>query len=180
MSFIPTENTPFYRVRICGCTSGAPMMAKPDPSREVVDPFLDDSGQHVLRMQPLGPLHYLDSSLPRDCAELLERKAAQVEEGVLNFPNSNNQEFCFLVMMAWHLVDDSASLPYFYRFCSSLRLWLVDHEIWAIVVTFRNFYVLRDHMSSDAVSRYINSFDKLVSVLEGHRCVVHSSYTPID
>jgi hypothetical protein len=157
------------------------MLATPDPSREVVHPFLSRSGLHVLRMQPLGAQHYSHSTLPHDCAKLLEPKATQVEENIFRLPTSDNVEMCFLIMMAWYLVVDSASLASFVRTKPlSRRLWFVDADVWAVVVTFRNFHVLRDHMSSGATSRYMDCFDRLVSVLEDHGCIVHSSYTPID
>jgi len=180
MAFIPTESTSYYEARIDGFVCSAPEMAKPDSSRETVYPFKDDSGYHVLRMQPLGPLHYLQSTLPHDCARFLERKATQVEEGIFSFSTSNNHHFCFLIMMAWYFVDDETSLASFFKECTQLRFWVIDHEIWAAIVTFRNFHVLRDHMSSDAMSRYVDCLDRLVSILENHGCIVHSSYTPID
>jgi len=180
MAFIPTENTPFYKVHIDGYVSQAPMMATSDPSRKTVYPFKDPSGYHVLHMQPLGPEHYPDFTLLHDCAELLERKATDVWNGIFSFSTSNTHEFCFLIMMAWYLVDDETSLASFSEHCTQLRLWFIDHEIWAVIVVFRNFYALRDYMSSDATSHYTDCFDRLVSVLENHGCIVHSSYTPID
>jgi len=180
MAFVPTENTSYYVARIDGYVCSAPEMARPDPSRETVYPFKDPSGYHVLHMQPLGPEHYLNSNLPHDCAELFERKATDVWERIFSFPTSNTHDFCFLIMMAWYLIDDETNLASFSKHCTQLRLWFIDHEIWAVIVVFRNFHVLRNHMSSDATSRYIDCFDRLVSVLENHGCIVHSSYTPID
>ena len=181
MSFIPTENTAFYETRINGHVTGAPMLATPNPSREVVDPFKDGSGLYVLKMQPLGAQHYRHSTLPHDCAKLLEPKVTQVEENIFRLPTSDNVEMCFLIMMAWYLVDDSASLASFVRTEPlSCRLWFIDADIWAVVVAFRNFHVLLDHMSSGVMSRYMDCFDRLLTVLEDHGCVVDSSYTPID
>jgi hypothetical protein len=180
MSFIPTENTPYYEARIDGHVCSAPEMATPDPSRTTVYPFKHSSGYHVLRMQPLGPEHQqLNSTLLHDCATFLEHHVSRVEGAIFSFPTSNNHHFCFLVMMTWYFVDDETGLVSFFDRCMPARLWLVDHEIWAAVVTFRNLHVLRDHMSDDAVRRYMGCFNRLVSVLRDHGCIVHSSYTPI-
>jgi len=180
MAFIPTENTPYYVAHIDRHFCTAPEMAAPDPSRETVYPFQDDSGYHTLHMQPLGPEHCPDSTLLHDCAELLERKATDVWKGIFGMSTSNTHHFCFLIMMAWYLVDDETSLASFLEDCTQLRLWFIDHEVWAVIVVFRNFYALRDYMSSDATSQYTDCFDRLVTVLENHGCIVHSSYTPID
>jgi len=180
MSFVPTENTPYYVVHIDGHICTAPEMATPDPSRETVYPFRGSYGDHTLRMQPLEPEHQLSSTLPRDCATFLERNISQVEGTIFSYPTSNNHHFCFLVMMAWYFVDDNTNLANFFEQCMQRRLWLVEDEIWAAVVTFRNVHVLRDHMSDDTVRRYMRCFNRLVTVLKGHGCVVHWSYTPID
>jgi len=178
--FVRERSTSLYHVRIDGRMFHAPVSANRHPGREIVHPFLDHSGCHVMRMQPLSDEHYLSSDLPQLCAHILEKKATRVHETIFIHLFSENARMCFFTMITWYLVDDDADLAAFYRKRLSINFTILDVAVWAVVLAFRNLHVLRTYMSNDSVSTYMDCFDELVDLLKRHGCIVHSSYTPID
>jgi hypothetical protein len=174
--FISDSNSGMFVVHFNGLFFRAPVNNLSYPPGEVVRPFQD----HVLRMQPLSDMHHIGSSLPSLCARILNDRAKVVEHTVFYYPLSANTRLCFLVMVAWYLVDDEASLSAFYRRRHLHNYKDIDVAVWAAVLTFRNFHVLRRHMSDEALRLYTGCFNELVRSLKRESCSVHTSYEPID
>jgi hypothetical protein len=151
----------------------------PEFPGEAVMPFHDRTG-NVLRMQPLSDMHYIGSNLPFLCARILSDRAKVIEHTVYYYPLSVNARLCCLVMVAWYLVDDDASLSAFYRRRHFHNYKHIDVAVWAAVLTFRNFHVLRRYLSGEASRLYASCFHELVRSLRRESCIVHMSYEPID
>jgi hypothetical protein len=84
----------------------------------------------------------------------------------------NDNELCALVMMAWHLVDDSASLSEFYaecdKFTDTCDFIHAEVAVWAVVAFFRDLWDLHHHLTEGIFMTYLACFVHLVDVLRRH------------
>jgi len=177
--FISDNTTGMFVAHLNGLFFRAPINNLAYPPGEVVRPFQGRSGHHVMRMQPLSDMHYIGSTLPFQCAQTLNDRAKVVEHTVYYYPLSVNARLCFLTMIAWYLVDDEASLYAFNRRRHFHKFKDIDVAVWAVVLTFRNFHVLKKHLTNEASRLYASSLEELVRSLRRENCTVHMSYEPI-
>jgi hypothetical protein len=97
-------------------------------------------------------------------AIILSNSEMEVEDAIMH---RNDNELCALVMMAWHLVDDSASLSWLYNVRDRD---FTDREfaVWAVVAFFRDLWSLSHFLDEKVFMTYLEYFLHLVSVLRRH------------
>jgi hypothetical protein len=103
-------------------------------------------------------------------SKLLTRHEDEIIDGIFH---RKDEELCALVMMAWYLVDSSASLSSLYRKHDDYDdIWHdyshTEIAVWAVVAFFRDMWDLKRHMSTDMFMTYTQAFVHLVDVLRRH------------
>jgi len=163
---MPTDSKTVYKVSIDG---QEPFKApKAGPGRPVT-PFQSGSSVCLMEMEPL-PRHSYNFLEPLERpALLLEHNAARVTEVMSTCRLSQQGYVCALVMLAWYFIDDDANIMLLY---DKLNFAETDVAVWAVLAVFRNIVALRDHLSRDALARYINCFHQLVGLLNHFNVVV--------
>jgi hypothetical protein len=177
-AFIPKDSTKVYKVWVEGYPEPfeAPMRADADIFRDVVHPFQNLSGSYTLELEPISIKHYDDPQALWRPAIILESYATKVSSVVFTSPESIHDIMCAYTMLAWHLVDDKASIM---RFCEGFNFSL-DVSIWAVVAVFRNWWALQAHLSEVAMNKYTNCLCQLIGILIFHDVVVHPSFEPTE
>lgn len=165
-AFIPTDSKTVYKVCIDGQD---PFKApKAGPGRPVT-PFQGGTSVCLMEMEPLPNKSYNFLEPLQRPALLLEHNAAQVTEAISTCRLSQHPYVCALVMLAWYFIDDDANIMFL---SDKLNFAEVDVAVWAVLAVFRNTVALRDHLSRDALARYINCFHQLVGLLNTFNVVV--------
>jgi len=139
------------------------------PDRSDVFPcplYENPDGTHSMHMDALCR-DYHPHDLCNDMenhAHVLGARSTDVEDGLL-YRNTN--EICALIMMAWNLVDDSASLSHLYRFRDRnfSDKWMA---VWATVVFYRDMWSLHPYLNEDDFLAYLNTVVHLIDVLRRH------------
>ena len=158
-SFVEENALPRYQVRLNRVFD--------TPSTAVIPTILHENpdGTHSMHMEALphsgGTIDIY--------ARILTKHEDEIGDGILY---RNDSELCALIMMAWHLVDESASLPALYdkydEFHEIGDFSCTSTAVWAIVAFFREMWDLRHSLADGVFMTYLACFVHLVDVLRRH------------
>jgi len=182
-AFIRSGSTSVYRVWVRGSPEAfeAPprVFACSAAQREIVHPFLDRSGNHVMAMYSLSPecCRYHDAL--RRGAAILEAQASRAYYTVYTYHASKLDYLTAYIMVAWYLIDDDASIMRLYDKWNDLMMSSTDIAVWTVVAFIRNKWGLEPYLSQDAVSTYLDCYYRFVSLLLTHGVHLHTSSHPI-
>jgi len=159
--FVRSDRPYVYHVRTPGHTYAffAPMWPRSDA--EPVYPFRDRFGAYFIDLNPATP--EIDESEARRLAATLEPQAKWVYFAVERYKFTLMESFCAVAVMAWHLIDDDASIT---RLCSDADFCDPYTAVWATFAVFRNSHSIRDHMSNDAKLKYLHCYTELGHMLQ--------------
>ena len=128
--------------------------------------YENPDGDHSMHMAALcRDSHHQDwYNDMQDHANLLMARAKDVE-GALLYRNTNH--LCALLMIAWHLVDDTASLPNLHPF-RERDFSTIEMAVWAALAFFRDMWSLHPYFDENDFVAYLNTVVHLIDVLRRH------------
>jgi len=128
--------------------------------------FENPDGNHSMHMAALRrDSHHQDYYNDMEVhANVLMARAKDVEDGLL-YRNTN--ELCALIMIAWNLIDDSASLHHLYRF-RDRDFSNIYMAVWAALAFFRDMWSLHPFFDENDFITYLNVTVHLIDVLRRH------------
>jgi len=168
--FIPNDSAYIYRV----CTPGhphtfqAPKWARDDA--EVVYPLQDESENYTMTLSPLKEEHF--EGVER-LAAILEEQAKWTYIAVEWSKGFIMNSMCAVSIMAWHLIDDEASITHLCNTRSGTDFRDPYCAVWTTLAVFRNSHALRNHLSDDAKHDYLHCYTELGNILQQYGVALH-------
>jgi hypothetical protein len=102
-------------------------------------------------------------------ARILANHEDEIGDGILY---RNDSELCAIVMMAWYLVDEGASLPALYDKYDDYHeignFYCTSTAVWAVLGFFREMWDLRHSLADSVFMTYLSCFVHLIDVLRRH------------
>jgi len=179
--FVPKDSTSIYRVWVKGLPEPFEAPRRPlgpfSEGGEAVLPFRDRSGKYVMTMYALSPEHCRYHEALRRGAAILEAYATRVFYTIFTHPPDDKDYLIALIMMAWYLADDDASIM---RLPDDLDFSNTDTAVWAAVAFIRNMWALEAHLSKDALRKYLDCYCQFVDLLRLHDVRLYTRHHPVE
>jgi hypothetical protein len=179
--FVPKGSTAIYKVWVKGLPEAfeAPLrgVGRCSAGREAVHPFRDHSGKYVMTMYALSPEHCRYHEALRRGAAILEAQATRVFYTIFTHPCEDRDHLVALIMMAWYLADDDASIM---QLPDDLDFSNTDTAVWAAVAAIRNMWALEAYLSRDALRKYLDCYYQFVDLLRLQDVRLYTSHHPVE